>query len=93
MQQPSQATIAENDMNAYISRVINTPPASDPKLQEIQEAQDQDEKCKRFKTYCLEQWPDKQQVAKRLETILASTRRTDHRYRITPKRNTISNPT
>lgn len=67
MQQPSQATIADNDMNAYISSVINTLPASDPKLKEIQEAQDQDEICKRLKTYCLEQWPDKQQLPNALK--------------------------
>ncbi len=38
-QEPTQATIAEDDMNAYISSVIKTLPASDPKLSEIQQAQ------------------------------------------------------
>ena len=49
VQEPTQATIAEDDMNAYISSVIKTLPASDPKLSEIQQAQSQDNVCKELK--------------------------------------------
>ncbi len=67
VQEPTQATIAEDDTNAYISSVIKTLPASDPKLSEIQQAQSQDNVCKELKTYCFGQWPDKQHLPNALK--------------------------
>ena len=37
-------------------------PASNPKLKEIQKAQDENEICKKVKKYCKDQWPDKDHV-------------------------------
>ena len=49
-------------MNAYVSSVIDALPASNPKLKEIQKAQNEDDICKEVKKYCKDQWPDKDQV-------------------------------
>ena len=37
-------------------------PASDTRLQQIIEAQDEDPVCRHIKTYCSEGWPDKQSL-------------------------------
>ena len=55
--------IDENEMNALIASVIKALPASDPKLKEIQQAQEKDEICQQIKKYCLDKWPDKHQVS------------------------------
>ena len=49
-------------MNAFIGTVIDLLPVSDTKLKEINEAQEDDEVCKRVKQHCLEGWPDKHAV-------------------------------
>ena len=57
-----QPTVDEDEMKAYVSSVIDALPASNPKLKEIQKAQDEDEICKEVKKYCKDQWPDKDHV-------------------------------
>ncbi|CAB3999375.1 Retrovirus-related Pol poly from transposon [Paramuricea clavata] len=57
-----QPTVEENEMNAYVLSVINALPASNPRLKEIQQAQDEDEVCKEVKKYCMDQWPEKDHV-------------------------------
>ena len=54
-----QATIPDEEMNIYIASVIDTLPISDAKLQQVREAQDEDEVCKKIKSYCQEGWPEK----------------------------------
>ena len=49
-------------MNAYVISVIDALPASNPRLKEIQQAQDEDEVCKEVKKYCMDQWPEKDHV-------------------------------
>ena len=56
-------TIDENEMNAHVASVMEALPASDPKLKEIQQAQEKDEICQQIKKYCLDKWPDKHQVS------------------------------
>ena len=50
-------------MNAYVSSMIKALPASDSKLREIQQAQDQDKVCLEIKKQCLNGWPEKNQVS------------------------------
>ena len=57
-----QPTVDQDEMNAYVPSVIDALPASNPKLKEIQKAQDEDEICKEVKKYCNDQWPDKDHV-------------------------------
>ena len=57
-----QSTVDEGEMNAYISSVIDALPVSNPKLKEIQKAQDEDEICKGVKKYWKDQRPDKDHV-------------------------------
>ena len=52
-------TIAEEEMNAHVDSIIAALPASDPKLSEINKAQDKDKVCRQVKKYCLERWPEK----------------------------------
>ena len=54
--------ISEVEMNTFIGTVIDSLQVSDTKLQEIIEAQEDDEVCKRVKQYCLEGWPEKHAV-------------------------------
>ena len=62
-QQTSQPVIEEDQMNAYVSSMIKALPASDSKLREIQQAQDQDKVCLEIKKQCLNGWPEKTQVS------------------------------
>ncbi|CAB4017913.1 Hypothetical predicted protein [Paramuricea clavata] len=57
-----QPTVEENEMNAYVLSVIDALPASNPRLKEIQQAQDEDEVCKEVKKYCMDQWTEKDHV-------------------------------
>ena len=57
-----QPTVEENEMNAYVSSVTDALPASNPRLKEIQQAQDEDEVCKEVKKYCMDQWTEKDHV-------------------------------
>ena len=49
-------------MNAYVLSVIDALPASNPRLKEIQQAQDEDQVCKEVNKYCMDQWPEKDHV-------------------------------
>ncbi|XP_028418586.1 uncharacterized protein K02A2.6-like [Dendronephthya gigantea] len=60
----AQPTIAEQEMNTYTSSVMEALPASNPRLKQIQQAQDEDEVCKEVKKYCMDQWPDKDHVTR-----------------------------
>jgi hypothetical protein len=57
-----QPTVEENAMNAYVLSVIDALPASNPRLKEIEQAQDEDEVCKEVKKYCMDKWPEKDHV-------------------------------
>ena len=59
---PDCCTVPEDEMNAFVETVMDSLPASDKKLKEIIEAQEEDEVCKKVKQYCLEGWPDKHMV-------------------------------
>ena len=47
------------DVQAYVSLVMDNLPATDKRLQEIQQAQQDDEVCKRIALYCKEGWPER----------------------------------
>ena len=49
-----QPTIADDEMTAHVASVITGPPASDTRLQQIIEAQEEDPVCRQIKTYCSE---------------------------------------
>ena len=53
----------ESEINDYVCSIIDTIPISDIKLQLLIEAQDEDEVTKKVKEYCLEGWPEKNQLA------------------------------
>ena len=57
-----QPTIADDEMTAHVASVITGLPASDSRLQQIIEAQEEDPVCRQIKTYCSEGWPDKHSV-------------------------------
>ena len=46
-------------MHAHIGSVISSLPASDTRLQQIMEAQEEDPVCRQITVYCCEGWPDK----------------------------------
>lgn len=54
--------VPEDEMKAFVGSVVDSLPASDKKLKEITEAQEEDEVCKEIKQCCLEGWPDKHRV-------------------------------
>nr|XP_058955069.1 uncharacterized protein K02A2.6-like [Pocillopora verrucosa] len=57
-----QPTIADDEMTAHVASVITGLPASDTRLQQIIEAQEEDPVCRQIKTYSSEGWPDKHSV-------------------------------
>lgn len=57
-----QPTIADDEMTAHVASVITGLPASDTRLQQIIEAQEEDPVCRQIKTYCSKGWPDKHSV-------------------------------
>ena len=61
LQTPGQAvtTVDDEEMKAHVASVISSLPASDGRLQQIMEAQEEDPVCRQIKTYCYEGWPDK----------------------------------
>ena len=66
-----QPTIAADEMTAHVARVITGLPASDTRLQQIIEAQEEDTVCRQIKTFCSERWPDKNSVND-AETLLVN---------------------
>ena len=49
----------ENETEAFVCSIMDALPVSDLKLQQLIEAQDQDEVCKQLRQYCHEGWPEK----------------------------------
>ena len=49
----------ENETEAFVCSIMDALPISDLKLQQLIEAQDQDEVCKQLRQYCHEGWPEK----------------------------------
>ena len=47
------------ETEAYVCSILDSLPVSDVKLQQIIEAQDNDEVCKTIKQYCYENWPER----------------------------------
>ena len=57
--QTVKSTIDDDEVHAHIGSVISSLPASDTRLQQIMEAQEEDPVCRHIKVYCCEGWPDK----------------------------------
>ena len=57
--QTVKPTIDDDEMHAHVESVISSLPASDTRLQQIMEAQEEDPVCRQIKVYCCEGWPDK----------------------------------
>ena len=57
-----QPTIPDDQMTAHVASVITGLPASDMRLQQIIEAQEEYPVGRQIKTYCSEGWPDKHSV-------------------------------
>ena len=57
-----QPTIAEDELTTHVASVITGLPASDTRLQQIIQAQEEDPVCRQIKSYCSEGWPDKHSV-------------------------------
>ena len=55
-------TIPDEEMNIYIASILEGIPISDQKLQQVRDAQDEDEVCRKIKTYCQESWPERYQL-------------------------------
>ena len=53
----------ESEISDYVCSIIDTIPISDIKLQQLIEAQNEDEVTKKVKEYCLEGWPERHQLA------------------------------
>ena len=47
------------ETEAYVCSILDSVPVSEIKLQQIIEAQDNNEICKTTKQYCFENWPEK----------------------------------
>lgn len=62
LKQTIKATIPENEMNIYLTSVLQGIPISDQKLQQVKDAQDEVEVCRKIKTFSQEGWPDKYQL-------------------------------
>jgi len=57
--QTAKSIINDDEMHAHIGSVISSLQASDARLQQIMEAQEEDPVCRQIKVYCCEGWPDK----------------------------------
>ena len=53
----------ESEINDHVCSIIDTIPISDIKLQQLIEAEDEDEVTKKVKEYCQEGWSEKHQLA------------------------------
>ena len=53
----------ESEINNYVCSIIDTIPISDIKLQQLIEAQNEDEVTKKVKEFCVEGWPERHQLA------------------------------
>ncbi|KAL9986784.1 hypothetical protein ACROYT_G000980 [Oculina patagonica] len=57
--QAVRSTIDNDEMYAYVGSVVSSLPASDTRLQQIMEAQEEDPVCRQIKVYCYKGWLDK----------------------------------
>ena len=57
--QTVKPTIDDDEMHAHVESVISSLPASDTRLQQIMEAQEEDPVCRQINAYYCEGWPDK----------------------------------
>mgnify|MGYP002803598257 CR=1 FL=1 len=57
------------EMIAHIDSIIAALPASDPKVPQISQAQNQDIICEQVKKYCSEHWPDKNHIEHDIEQL------------------------
>ena len=53
----------ESEISDYVSSIIDTIPISDIQLQQLIEAQNENEVTKNVQEYCLEGWPERHQLA------------------------------
>ena len=53
----------ESEINDYVCSIIDTIPISDIKLQQLIEAQNEDEVTKKVKEFCVEGWSERHQLA------------------------------
>jgi hypothetical protein len=51
--QKPQPTISDEEMNIYSASILDSIPISDQKLQQVKDAQDEDEVCRKINTYIL----------------------------------------
>ena len=49
----------QDEINLYVDSIISGLPASDKRLQEIRERQEEDDVCRQIMVYCQEGWPDR----------------------------------
>lgn len=68
----AQYTIDDDDMIAHVGSVISSLPASDTRLQQIMEAQDEVSVCSQIKVYCYEEWPEKYSLKDTLKPYWSS---------------------
>ena len=47
------------DCDAYVNLILNSLPATDKRLKQLQQAQEEDETCKLLFQFCKEGWPSK----------------------------------
>ena len=79
----SQAPITEasdadtqfsQDTEMFVNTVMSTLPATECRLTEIRQKQEEDEVCKQLKQYCESGWPNKHQVHRYLNLIILCQR-------------------
>ena len=54
--------VSEAEMNSFVECVCQSIPASDMRIREIREAQNDDDVCKKIRQYCEEGWPERQSI-------------------------------
>ena len=57
-----EETKLNEELNLYVSHVIESLPATERRLQEVRSHQDEDEICLKLKEFCREGWPEKHKV-------------------------------
>ena len=57
-----EETKLNEELNLYVSHVIEGLPATERRLQEVRSLQDEDEICLKLKEFCREGWPEKHKV-------------------------------
>ncbi len=60
----------DSEVQAFVNLVMESLPATEKRLQQIREAQQQDEVCQKVKQYCREGWPDRSLVKGAVKSFL-----------------------